>query len=133
MIKPDVDALKQTKGKDKNKRNNTLNILNNIKSSLFEGFYFHYKDKSLEAEENIAERTKLRRQRLAEIAKKEKKISLELIKNYFDYSSPSNMHKALNETKSLEESRVQVNTVENKLTNLIEAIKSSPTSHTQKN
>ena len=43
------------------------------------------------------------------------------------------MYKALNETKSLEENRLQVNTIENKLTNLIDVIKSSPTSHTQKN
>ena len=133
LIKPDIDALKQTEGKGKNKRNNILNILNNIESSFFEGLSFHYKDKSLETEENIAEKTKLRRRRLDEIAKKEKKVSLELFKTYFDYSSLSNMYKALNETKSLEENRLQVNTIENKLTNLIDVIKSSPTSHTQKN
>ena len=133
LIKPYIDALKQTEGKGKNKRNNILNILNNIESSFFEGLSFHYKDKSLETEENIAEKTKLRRRRLDEIAKKEKKVSLELFKTYFDYSSLSNMYKALNETKSLEENRLQVNTIENKLTNLIDVIKSSPTSHTQKN
>ena len=44
LIKPDVDALQQTKGKGKNKRNNILNILNNIESSLFEGLYLHHND-----------------------------------------------------------------------------------------
>ena len=50
-------------------------------------------------EESIAERVKLRRQRSAEIAKKEKKIGLELFGRYFGYLSPSDMYKALNETK----------------------------------
>ena len=70
LIKPDVDALQQTKGKGKNKRNNILNILNNTESSLFEGLYlYHSDDKSEpETEESIAERTKLRRQRSNEIA-----------------------------------------------------------------
>ena len=44
LIKPDIDALKQTEGKGKNKRNNILNILNNIESSLFEGLYLHHND-----------------------------------------------------------------------------------------
>ena len=44
LIKSDVDALKHEKGKNKNKRKNILNILNNIESSLFDGVYFHYKD-----------------------------------------------------------------------------------------
>ena len=91
LIKPNVDTLKKASSRGKNRRNNILDILNNIESSLFEGLYFHYKDKYLEAEESIAERTKFRRQRLDEIAKKEKKISLELFKRYFDYSSPSSM------------------------------------------
>ena len=44
LIKPDVDALKHAKGKSKNKRNNILNILNNVESSLFDDVYFHFKD-----------------------------------------------------------------------------------------
>ena len=43
------------------------------------------------------------------------------------------MYKALNATKNLEENRAQVNTIEHKLTNLIEIIKSSPTSDAKKN
>ena len=75
LIKPDVDALKHAKGKGKNKRNNILNILSNTESSLFEGVYFHYKDVPKETwyERRIAERAKLRRQRLDEVKKKRKK------------------------------------------------------------
>ena len=82
LIKPDVDMLKLSIGK--NRRNNILAILDNIKSSLFDNVYLHYQDKSSETEESIAERTKLRRQRSDEIAKNEKNISLELFKRYFD-------------------------------------------------
>ena len=74
LMKPDVDALKHVKGKGKIKRDNILNILNNVESSLFEGVYYHYKDVPKEAqyERSIAERAKLRIQRLDEV-KKEKK------------------------------------------------------------
>ena len=132
MIKPDVDTLKNTLSRIKNKRDNILVILDNIKSSLFEGFYFHHKYKSLETEESIAERTKLRRQRSDEITKKEKKISSKLFGRYFGYSSPSDMYKALNETKHSEENKAEVNTIENKLVNLIVALKSSPPSDVKK-
>ena len=60
---------------------------------------------------------------------KTKKISL---KRYFDCSSPSSMYKALNETKKLKRNKVQGNTIKNKLVNLVEAIKRSPTSDTTK-
>ena len=103
-------------------------ILDNIKSSLFESFDFHHKYKSLETEESIAERTKLKRQRSDEVTKKEKKISSKLFARYSGYSSPSDMYKALNETKNSEENKAEVNTIENKLVNLVEALKSSPTS-----
>ena len=82
MIKPDLDVLTNTKGRGKNKRNNILNGLNNIESSVFKGLYFSYNDESLESEESIAERTKLRRQRLDKIAKKEKVIYHKLFKEY---------------------------------------------------
>ena len=42
------------------------------------------------------------------------------------------MYKALNETKKLKRNKVQVNTTKNKLVNLLEAIKRSPTSDTKK-
>ena len=44
LIKPDVDALNQKKGKGKNKRKNILNFLNNIGSSFFEDHYLNYSD-----------------------------------------------------------------------------------------
>ena len=81
MIKPEVDALKHAKGKSKNKGNNILYILNNIESSLFDGVYFHYKDapKKTEYEKSIAERAKLRRQRLDEVKKREENINNKLL------------------------------------------------------
>ena len=46
-IEPDVNVLSNVPGKSKSKRINILNVLNNIKWSLFEGFYLHYKDAPL--------------------------------------------------------------------------------------
>ena len=102
LIKPDVDALEQTKGKGKNERKNNLNIINNIESSIFEGVYLYYSDdkSELEKEESIAERTKLRRQIWDEICKREEKISLELFEKYFYYLSPNHMYETLNEIKT---------------------------------
>ena len=124
MIKPDVDILKNaTSKRGKGERNDILTILNNIELGLFEGFSYHYSDKPPQAEESITDRTKLRRQKLNEIAKKEKEMSFDFFKKYFGYSSPSNMYKTLNETKNSEENKAQVNTIENKLTNLVTAQK----------
>ena len=92
--------LTDTKGRGKNKRNNILNDLNNIESSVFKGLYFPYIDESLESEESIAQRTKLRRQRLDKIAKKKKMICDKLFKEYFNCSSPSDMYKNLNKTQT---------------------------------
>ena len=51
-------------------------------------------------ERSIAERIKLRRERLDEIKRKEQNINNELFKIYFtDYQSPSNMYKKLSETE----------------------------------
>ena len=91
-------------------------ILDNIKASLFEGVYFHHKDKSLKTEESIAERTKLRRQRAVEIINKNHMISFELFKKYFGCSNPSNMYKFLNDKKNTGRNRAQVNLIN--LTNL---------------
>ena len=66
---------------------------------------------------NIEERIKLRNGRSDEIVKKEKKISSELLEKYFGYLSPSDIDKALNETKSSEENKAQVKTIKNRLTN----------------
>ena len=96
----DVDTLKNTSGRGKDKRNNILTILDNIKLSRLEGVYFHHKDKSPETGQSIVERTKLRGQRAVEIVNKNHTISLELFGKYFGYSNPSNMYKLLNDTKT---------------------------------
>ena len=70
LIKPDVNVLSNAINRDKSKRNNILNVLNNIESSVFEGLYFNYEDESSELEESVAKRTKLRRQISDEISKK---------------------------------------------------------------
>ena len=80
LINPDIPALEKTKGKGKDRRNNIFNVLNNVES-VFTGVYLNYSDKSSESEESIAERTKVRRQRFDEIAKKEKMIDLNCLEN----------------------------------------------------
>ena len=77
---------------------NISTILNNIKSSLFEDVQFHYTDKSSKSEKNIAKRTKLRKQGLDEIAKKEEKISFELFEKHFSFQKPIDMLKTVYDT-----------------------------------
>ena len=124
--------LTNTKGRGKNKRNNILNDLNNIESSVFKGLYFPYNDESLESEESIAERTKLRRQRPDKIAKKEKMIYHKLFKEYFNCSSPSDMYKNLNKTTNTVNNKVRVNMIKNNLASLIEKFKSNSASNAKK-
>ena len=88
LIKPDRNMSMNAKARGKNKRNNILSVLSNIESSIFDGVYLNYFHKQSESEESIAERTKLRRQRFNEIAKKEKMIDTKLFREYFEYSSP---------------------------------------------
>ena len=74
LIKPDVRTLNNALNRGRNRRNNILAILDKIKSSLFDNVYFHYQDKLSEAEESIAQGTKLRRQRdLMKLLKKERR------------------------------------------------------------
>ena len=77
---------------------NISTILNNIKSSLFEDVQFHYTDESSKSEKNIAKRTKLRKQGLDEIAKKEEKISFELFEKHFSFQKPIDMLKTVYDT-----------------------------------
>ena len=131
MIAPDITKLENVKGKGKNKRHKILEVLENLKS-VFTGTYLHYKDVPSELEESIAERTKLRRQRSDEIANKEKMIDPELFREYFRYLSPSDMYNNLNKTIGSEENKAQVNAIKDKLANLMEAVKRSPTSDAKK-
>ena len=74
LIESEIIELIRTKSsKGKNKRSNILNIYNNGKSSIFENFCFHYFDEPVITKESIADRVKLRRQRLDIIDKKKKK------------------------------------------------------------
>ena len=64
-----------------------------------------------EYEETIAERTKLRKQRLDIIKRKEQNINNELFKKYFSYQSPSKMHNTLSNTKNTENYKIQENLI----------------------
>ena len=46
LIKPDVNVLSNAISRGKSKKNNILNVLNNIELSVFEGLYFNYEDES---------------------------------------------------------------------------------------
>ena len=102
--------------------------------SVFDGVCLHYSDKlsEPESEESIAKRIQSTKQRLNEITKKEKKISLEMFERYFGYPNLSYIYKVLNKTENSEENKAQVNIIESRLPNLIEILKSSPTSNVKK-
>ena len=77
--------------------------------------------------ESFTERTKLRKQRLDEIAKKEKMINNNLFKEYFEYQSPSDMYKNLNTTTDVEKNETKVNEIKTNLANLMADIENNPT------
>ena len=54
-------------------------------------------------------------------------------REYFEYLSPSDMCKNLNKTIGSEENDAQVNAIKDKLANLMEVLKSRPTSYTKIN
>ena len=60
-------------------------------------------------------------------------IDLELFREYFEYSSPSDMCNNLNKAIGPEENKAQVNAIRDKLANKMEAVKRSPTSNVKKN
>ena len=132
LIAPEITELEKSKAKAKDKKSNILNVLKNLQS-VFTGVYLNYSDKPPESEESIAERTKLRRQRSDETAKKEKMIDPKLFREYFEYLSPSDIYKNLNKaTSSGKKSKPQVNTMKDRLLNLMEEFKSNPTSDARK-
>ena len=112
LIILDIATLEKSNSKSKKMRKNISNVQKNLES-VFTGVYF--------------QRTKLRKQRLDEIAKKERMINPKMFREYLD------MYKDLNKTTGLEENKAQVNTIKNRLANLMEAFKSSPTSDAKKN
>ena len=70
LIQKDIGTLKKLKS-NKPEKHNILDILENV-NTIFTGIYMYYKDVPKETifEKNIAERTKLRRQKLDEIKEK---------------------------------------------------------------
>ena len=79
----------------------------------------HYEEAPSESEKSIAERIKLRKERLDEIERKEQNINNELLKNYFtDYQSPSNMYKKLCETENAEINKTKVDFIKKTLSKL---------------
>ena len=74
----------------------------------------------------------LRKQRLNEIAKKEKTINNNFFKEYFEYSSLSNMYKNLNTTRDIEENKIKINKIKNNLTYLMMESKNNATNNTKK-
>ena len=69
-------------------------------------------------EESIAERAKLRKQRLNEIKQKEQNINNHLFKEYFEYQSPSKMYNTLSDTKNTEIHNIWINLNKNSLIDL---------------
>ena len=89
LIQKDIDHLEREKS-NRFEKYNILNILENV-GSIPTGAYLHYKNVPKETifERSIAERTKLRKERLDAIKKKKKQnINNELFKEYFtDYQT----------------------------------------------
>ena len=59
-------------------------------------------------------------------------IDPKLFKEYFEYTSLSDMYKNLNKTIGSEENKAQVNAIKGRLAKLIKEFKSNPTSGAKK-
>ena len=75
-------------------------------------------------EQSAVKRTKLRRKRFDEIAKKEKAIDSDLLNYYFKNSGTSNMYKRLNE-EDTENNQVKVDFIKDDMTDLKENIENA--------
>ena len=91
LLQKDVDGLGREKS-NSIKKHHILKILENI-GAIFTGAYLHYGEVPKETifERNIAERVKLRRQRLDIIKKKKENINNELFNHSFIYLNPNIM------------------------------------------
>ena len=98
MIQKDFDALKREKS-NSTKKNNIFKIFETI-NTTFTGNYLHYGKlpKETKIESSIADRVKLRKQKLDIINKNKEKINNELFKEYFNYSNPDTMIRILKDT-----------------------------------
>ena len=113
-MQKDIDALEREKS-NSIKKNNILKILENI-GAIFTGAYLHYGEVPKETifERNIAERVKLRRQRLDIIKKKKENISNELLNYYFTYLNPNIMLERLRDASD-ENNKDMVESINKKL------------------
>ena len=107
-------------------RNTIVSLFRNgfIKSLDYEStLKLELKPKSVET---VGERTKLRKQRLHEIAKNEKKINIELFSKFFKYLGQSNLCETLNESINTQRNKIQTKLVKIALTNFREDIENMP-------
>ena len=80
----------------------------------------------IEYEESIAQRPKLRKQKLDETKEKEQNINNELLKEYFDYESPSKMYDILSDKKNTGEHNTRTNLINNDFIGLKKTSKMRP-------
>ena len=80
----------------------------------------HHEDMPKETmfERNIAERIKLKKRKLDEIKQKEQNINNDLFREYFEYQSPSDTYKKLNETENTEINQIKVDFIKKALNRL---------------
>ena len=55
-----------------------------------------------------------------------------MVKEHFEHSSPTNMHKNLNTTTDIEENKTKVNKIKNNLADLMMKFKNNPTKNAKK-
>ena len=128
MIEPKVIELTRAKSsRGKNKRLNILNI-----SSIFEGVYFHYFTEPI-IKESIADRVKLRRQRLDVIDENKEKTNNQLFTEYFNYSNPNTMIKILKDAGDEKKNKNMVESINEKLNKMTKIIKNAPEDEEYKN
>ena len=111
LITPDIHQLKNAKHKSKYKKNEILDILENLES-VFTGAYLYYEDVPSELEETIAKRLESVKERFDEIKRKEQDINNESLKYYLsNYLSPSNMYENSIETKDAGINQIKINSI----------------------
>ena len=132
LMQKDINTLEKLKS-NKPEKHNILDILENV-GAAFTGAYMHYKDVSKETifERNIAERTKLRREKLDKIKEKKQNINNDFFRKYFEQQSPSGMYKKLNETRNTEINQIKVNLIEETLSKLQKIVDYVPKDETYK-
>ena len=89
-------------------------------------------EKKSKPEKTVGERTKLRKQTLNEIAKNEKNISLELFRKYFEYLSPVDMYKNLNDSINTERNKIQTESIKNAFTDFKKDTENTPKDNANK-